>query len=73
MRQRRLGDDHPHVAASLNNLAMLYSSQGRYEEAEPLYTQALAICDRALGANHPNTMTIRRNNTVYQKSLDTQP
>ncbi|MCC5637462.1 tetratricopeptide repeat protein, partial [Nostoc sp. CHAB 5844] len=29
--------DHPDVALSLNNLAELYRSQGRYSEAEPLY------------------------------------
>ncbi|MBE9141807.1 tetratricopeptide repeat protein [Planktothrix mougeotii] len=30
--------DHPDMATSLNNLAALYNSQGRYTEAEPLYT-----------------------------------
>ncbi|KXS90506.1 NB-ARC domain-containing protein, partial [Microcystis aeruginosa NIES-88] len=34
-----LGDNHPHVATSLNNLAELYRSQGRYTEAEPLYLE----------------------------------
>ncbi|MFM6410039.1 MAG: tetratricopeptide repeat protein, partial [Microcystis sp.] len=33
--QSRLGENHPHVAASLNNLAGLYRCQGRYAEAEP--------------------------------------
>ncbi|MBE9216352.1 tetratricopeptide repeat protein [Plectonema cf. radiosum LEGE 06105] len=36
----RLGENHPHVATSLNNLAQLYRSQGKYEAAEPLYIQA---------------------------------
>ncbi|MEO0396201.1 MAG: trypsin-like peptidase domain-containing protein, partial [Cyanobacteria bacterium P01_A01_bin.137] len=35
--KERFGDEHPDVATSVNNLAFLYSSQGRYEEAEPLY------------------------------------
>ena len=30
------GPDHRDVAASLNNLALLYGSQGRDAEAEPL-------------------------------------
>ncbi len=30
-----LGEDHPDFATSLNNLAGLYDSMGRYEEAEP--------------------------------------
>ena len=57
----RLGEEHPHVATSLNNLALLYKSQGRYSEAEPLYIQALALCERVLGINHPNTVTVREN------------
>ncbi len=61
MRKRLLGDKHPSVAISLNNLAELYSSQGRYEEAEPLFLQALAIAEQALGENHPNTIIFREN------------
>ncbi|MGB5631903.1 MAG: tetratricopeptide repeat protein [Waterburya sp.] len=49
------------MAQSLNNLAELYRSQGRYESAEPLYLQALAIAEATLGENHPNTKTIRDN------------
>jgi len=59
--KRLLGENHPDVATSLNNLAYLYKSQGRYEEAEPLFLQALAIAEQALGENHPNTVTIREN------------
>ena len=35
-------------ATSLNNLALLYYTQGRYAEAEPLYQRALAIREMAL-------------------------
>nr|WP_322681171.1 tetratricopeptide repeat protein [Nostoc sp. DedQUE03]MDZ7976637.1 tetratricopeptide repeat protein [Nostoc sp. DedQUE03] len=33
MRKRLFDCDHPNVASSLNNLAELYRSQGRYSEA----------------------------------------
>jgi tetratricopeptide (TPR) repeat protein len=56
-----LGKDHPDVATWLNNLAVLYKSQGRYEEAEPLYLRALAILFDRLGAEHPNTQTVWQN------------
>jgi hypothetical protein len=39
LRQKLLGKKHPHFASSLNNLALLYNSQGRYSEAESLYLQ----------------------------------
>jgi tetratricopeptide (TPR) repeat protein len=54
LRKRLLGDNHPDVATSLNNLAGLYLSQGRYEEAEPLLLQALELDKQLLGDNHPH-------------------
>jgi tetratricopeptide (TPR) repeat protein len=56
-----LGENHPDVANSLNNLAELYRSQGRYEEAEPLYLQALELGQRLLGENHPDVATSLNN------------
>ena len=47
-------ENHPNVASFLNNLADLYCSQGRYEEADPLYLQALELRRRLLGNNHPD-------------------
>ena len=54
MTRERLGDEHPSVASSLNNLASLYDNQGRYAEAEPLYQAALAMRKRLLGDEHPD-------------------
>ncbi|NES76088.1 MAG: tetratricopeptide repeat protein [Okeania sp. SIO1H4] len=51
--EKALGADHPSVAASLNNLAVLYRDQGNYTEALPLFQRSLAILEKALGANHP--------------------
>ncbi len=48
------GPDDPRLATSLNNLAELYRAQGRYGEAEPLHTRALAIREKALGPGHPD-------------------
>ncbi|MBN4006517.1 MAG: tetratricopeptide repeat protein [Nostoc sp. LPT] len=49
------------MASSLNNLAYLYYYQSRYSQAEPLYIQALEIFEQRLGANHLNTVTVRKN------------
>ena len=61
IREKTLGPDHPHVATSLNNLALLYSDQGKYAAAEPLYQRSLAICEKALGPDHPHTRLVRSN------------
>jgi len=42
-------------------LAVLYASQGRYAEAEPLYTQALEIMLNQLGEHHPQTQIVGQN------------
>jgi tetratricopeptide (TPR) repeat protein len=67
LRKRLLGGDHRDVAQSLNhlallyyfsNLAVLYHFQGKYEDAELLYLQALELLKRLLGENHPNVATL---------------
>ena len=55
IRESSLGPDHPDTATSLNNLAVLYSAQGRDAEAEPLHLRALEIRESSLGPDHPDT------------------
>ncbi|MEO0934022.1 MAG: tetratricopeptide repeat protein, partial [Cyanobacteria bacterium J06641_2] len=50
--KQRLGEEHPSVALSLNNLAGIYQFQGRYKEAEPLFLQALGLIKKLLGEEH---------------------
>jgi tetratricopeptide (TPR) repeat protein len=47
------GDDVG-LASSLNNLAGLYESQDKYEQAEPLLVQALEMRERLLKEEHPD-------------------
>jgi hypothetical protein len=53
----------PTIERSLEELvlsqALLYQEQGKYAEAEPLFKRALAICEQALGPDHPHTQTVR--------------
>jgi tetratricopeptide (TPR) repeat protein len=64
-----LGEEHPDMALSLNNLAALYDNQGRYAEAEPLYQRALAIVEKVLGEEHPSSQKVKAN---YKASRDAQ-
>jgi CHAT domain-containing protein/tetratricopeptide (TPR) repeat protein len=67
IREKALGRDHPDVANSLSNLALLYGRQERYTDAEPLYQRSLAIREKALGRDHPS-VAISLNNlaALYQ-------
>lgn len=50
--EKALGPDHPDVATSLDNLAVLYCVQGQYALAQPLHKRALAIREKVLGPDH---------------------
>ncbi|MCH8267055.1 MAG: tetratricopeptide repeat protein [Acidobacteria bacterium] len=55
------GPEDPRLATSLNNLAVVFRAQGKYEEAEPLYQRSLAIDEKALGPEHPKVATTLEN------------
>ena len=55
------GNEDHQFAFSLNQLATLYRSQGKYNEAEPLYLRSLSIYEKQLGENHPNIATSLNN------------
>ena len=59
------GQTIPTQRLSLHNLALLYEAQGKYAEAKPLYQRALAICEQALGPDHPNTKIVRQNYALF--------
>ena len=49
-------------------MAGLYRSQGRYNDAEPLYLQSLDIRKRQLGNDHPDVATSLNNLAVLYES-----
>ena len=51
IREKLLGPDNTNIALSLNELALLLKSQGKYEESEPLYKKSLEIRETK---NHPD-------------------
>ena len=49
--EKELGSNHPDVALGLNNLASLKHNQGKYADAEALYTRSLEIVNTAPNAD----------------------
>ncbi|MBI4752510.1 MAG: tetratricopeptide repeat protein [Acidobacteria bacterium] len=65
--QKGLPAGHPYIATSLNNLALVYQSQGRSGEAEPLYLEALEMRRKGLPAGHPDIANNLNNlGTLYK-------
>ena len=52
-----LGKERPDTPASMNNLAVVLSRQGKYKEAEEMHRQVLASRETVLGMEHPDTLT----------------
>ncbi|HEY9802257.1 MAG TPA: tetratricopeptide repeat protein [Leptolyngbyaceae cyanobacterium] len=57
-----------YLATSLNHLAGLYYSQGRYSQAEPLLIQTLALTRKLLGEEHPDVANSLNNLAVLYRS-----
>jgi tetratricopeptide (TPR) repeat protein len=51
-----LGGQHPNTLMSMNNLAVAYLSEGKYAQAEPLYTTIADSQRHILGETHPSTL-----------------
>lgn len=47
------GPSDPRLGGVLCNLAELYRTMGRHDQAEPLYLQGLQHFERTLGGKHP--------------------
>ena len=62
IREKALGVNHPDVARTLTNLAMLYWTQGKYREAEGLYKRALAIRETSARRESPRRWAMTLNN-----------
>ena len=56
-----LGEEHPSVAETLNNIGLLLYTQGQMKEALPLYERALEIKRLAYGEMNPSVATSLNN------------
>jgi hypothetical protein len=54
--RRGLGEEHPDTLMSMINLAWVYTSQGKLQEAVDLGERALEGQRRILGETHPHTL-----------------
>ena len=54
IRLNLFGENHSDVAASFNNLAILYNNMGNLPNAEEFYLKSLKIKQNLFGENHSN-------------------
>ena len=56
-----LGKERPDTPASMNNLAVVLSRQGKYKEAEEMHRKVLVSCESVLGKEHPDMLASMNN------------
>lgn len=61
--------DHAYVARVLNKLAMVYTDEGKFEQAQPLFKQAQAMLEKTFG---PNNIEVSANLSGQAKLLQQQ-
>jgi hypothetical protein len=61
LRTKVLGIEHPATLISMDNLALVLGSQGRYEGAETMHRQILELREKVLGNEHPSTLDSMNN------------
>ena len=61
----RLRELNPESLAYLNNLAICLYSQGKYDEAEPMYRECLKLKTAKLGKDHPSTLISKKNLDIF--------
>jgi CHAT domain-containing protein/Tfp pilus assembly protein PilF len=66
--EQALGPEHLSVAATLNNLAILYLNQGDYAKATSLQARVFAIREKALGPDHASTVASLHNLALTYKN-----
>jgi hypothetical protein len=60
-RKVKLGPDHAHTLAAMDNLANAYRTAGRLPEALALFEETLTRMREKLGPNHPDTLAAMNN------------
>jgi tetratricopeptide (TPR) repeat protein len=61
IRTKLLGPDHPDTLATATMYALLLHYQGKFDEAQSLYLDAIDRSRRTLGADHPDTLRLMFN------------
>jgi hypothetical protein len=65
-----LGPQHPELANTLNNLAIIAERRGRADEAERFYQQSAAIASATLPPDHPMVVTSRQNLEAFRMARE---
>ncbi len=67
--QKILLSNHPDLATTCNNIAVIYEKMKEYSKSLSLYERTLDIKQRLLPPNHPNLQDVRESIKCVKKKL----
>lgn len=67
-KEKALGTEHTWMLNMVHNLAIVYSTQGKIDEAKDMYLQALAGKEKSWGAEHESTRRTVENLIILYKN-----
>ena len=70
IRLEKLGEEHPAVATTYNNMASVYYHQGDYPQALEYYGKCLKIRLEKLGEEHPDTKRTQESIEIVKSKLN---
>ena len=71
--EKALGPEHTSTLTTVGNLGLLYSDQGKLEQAEQMYERALRGEEKAVGPEHTSTLnTVNNLGLLYLKQGKTK-
>jgi len=69
IRQKTLPPNHPSLATSYNNIAVVFKNMGEYSKALSYFERALEIFQSVLPANHRNIKSVQENINILKRNL----
>ncbi|CAF4130683.1 unnamed protein product, partial [Adineta steineri] len=69
MRLESLPPNHPDLAASFNNIGLVYKKMNKYSEAYSSHQRAVQIAQKSLPTNHPDFEGYRQNLERIKRKL----
>jgi tetratricopeptide (TPR) repeat protein len=69
IQEKVLDKNHPSLANSYNNLALIYLAMKDYESASKYCEKAVAIMEKAFPDGHPDLDVIKRNLEEIKKGV----
>jgi len=64
----QVGSLNPRLADSLNEPTVLYATQHKHAQAEPMFQRALGVSVAALGSDHPDVAIVLKNIGILKAS-----